>query len=179
MNRMFGARVFVFLVLALCFACRPATAQKSELPKLLLRVVNRHFTVGKRIPLDYLNVFSDGSVECQAIKFDTRDKDDVKKWRLSPDELGKLTSTLSDSEFRHLGHDYKLRRSVIDSWMEWDITIEQPSYRQDITLAFAGGSDQTALPEALGKLGCLILELRRTAYGDDNTAYYTPACTVR
>lgn len=177
MNRRFGLRTFGFFVLALCFACEQMTAAKPEHPKLLLRVVNRHFTVGKRIPSAYLKVFSDGSVECHAVRFGEHDKDDVKKMQLSTDELAKLTSALNDSGLRKLSHDYKLQRFVVDSWMEWDISIEQPR-RQDVRLAFAGGSGQTALPDALGKLGCLILELRRKAYGDDTTSY-NPACTVR
>lgn len=177
MNRTFGLRGLLFLLLALCFACRPTPAQKSELPKLLLRVVNRHFTVGKRIPSDYLKVFSDGSVECHAIKFGEHDEDDVKKGQLSPDELAKLTSALNDSGFQTLSDDYKLQRFVFDSWMEWDITIERPSqHSQNITLAFSGGNDDSKLPDALRKLGCQILELRRRVYGEAD-AYYRPACT--
>jgi len=177
MNCTFGLRTFGFFVLALCFACEQMTAEKPEHHKLLLRVVNRHFTVGKRIPSAYLKVFSDGSVECHAVKFGEHDKDDVKKMQLSADEFAKLTSALNESGLRELSHDYKLQRFVVDSWMEWEISIEQPR-RKNVTLAFAGGSVQTALPDALGKLGCLILELRRKAYGDDTTSY-SPACTVR
>jgi len=103
-------------------------------------------------------------------------KDDVKKMQLSADEFAKLTS-LSTRALRKLSHDYQLQRFVVDSWMEWDISIEQPR-RTNMTLAFAGGAGQIALPDALAKLGCLILELRRKAYGDDTT-YYNAACTVR
>ena len=177
MNRTFGLRVLLLFLLALCFACRPTTAQKSDLPKLLLRVVNRHFIVGKRIPSDYLKVFSDGSVECHAIKFEEHDEFDVKKGQLSPAELAKLTSALNDSGFQNLGDDYKLQRIVFDSWMEWDITIERPSlHSQNITLAFSGGNGDSKLPDALRKPGCQILELRRKVYGDDG-AYYNPACS--
>jgi hypothetical protein len=177
MNRKFGVRVLVFFVLALCFACRPTTAQESHLPKLLLRVVNRHFTVGKRIPSDYLKVFSDGSVECHAIKFGEHDEDDVKKGQLSPDDLAKLTSALNDSGFQDLSDEYKLQRVVVDSWMEWDITIERSwLHSQNITLAFSGGNGDSKLPDALRKLGCQILDLRRRVYGDDG-AYYNPACS--
>jgi hypothetical protein len=143
----------------------------------LLRIVNQHLTVGKRIPSDFVKLFSDGTVECHAVKF-WDEEDAVKKAQLSPDELAKAISVLNDGGLRQLSHDYKLHRFVIDSWMEWDITIEEPSHRQNVTLAFSGGSDQAALPGPLGRLGCLILELRRTAYGDD-TSYYSPACTVR
>jgi len=179
MNRRSGVRALGLYVLALCFSCCQTAGQRgSDASRLLLRVVNRHFTVGNRIPSDFLKVFSDGTVECRAVKFGEHDANAVKMTHLSRNELAKVISALDDSGFRHLSNDYKLQRFVIDSWMEWDITIEQPSHRQNVTLAFAGGSGQTALPDALGRLGCLILELRRTAYGDD-TNYYTPACTVR
>lgn len=179
MNRASAIRATGFCLLALCFSCVQAAGQTaSNAPTLLLRVVNRHFTVGKRIPSDFLKVFSDGTVECHAVKFGKHDEDAVKKTQLSPADLAKVNSTFNDSGFRQLSHGYKLHRLVVDSWMEWDITIKQPSHRQNITLAFAGGSDQTALPEAIGKIGCLILQLRRNAYGDDTT-YYAPACTVK
>ena len=116
-------------------------------------------------------------MECHAIK-SWNEEDAVKKAQLSPDKLANVISALNEDGLRHLSRDYKLHRFVVDSWMEWDITLEQPSHRQNVTLAFSGGSDQATLPEALGKLGCLILELRRSAYGDD-TSYYSEACTGR
>lgn len=177
MNRRFGLRAFECFVLALCFTWAQTAAEGQGHPKLLLRVVNRHFTVGKRIPSAYLMVFSDGSVECHALKFGRQDKDDVKKMQLSAEELAKLTSALHESGLQELSRDYKLQRFVVDSWMEWDISIEQP-HRKNVTVAFAGGSGQKVLPDALGKLGCLILELRHKAYGDDTT-YYSPACAVK
>lgn len=174
MNRTFGVQVLVFLVPTLYFACGQIIAQQSELPKPVLRVVNRHFTVGKRIPSEFLQVFSDGSVECHAIKFGEHDKDDVKKGQLTPNELASLTSALDNSG--GLSHDYKLQRFVWDSWMAWDITIEQPLPSQTVTLTFAGGSGDSDLPYALRNLGCQILELRRKVYGDD-IRYYNHACT--
>jgi hypothetical protein len=173
MNRTFGVRVLVFLAAAICFACGPMTAQESQLPRPVLRVVNRHFTVGKRIPSEFLKVFTDGSVECHAIDFGGRDKDGVKKGQLSPNELASLISALNNSG--GLSHDYKLQRFVLDSWMAWDITIEQPLPSQTITLAFAGGPRDSNLPYALRNLACQILELRRKVYGDD-VRYYDPAC---
>jgi len=147
----------------------------SEPPGVLLQVVNRHFTVGKRIPSTYLKVLSDGTIECQAI--DMHDVDAVKTTKISPSELARVTSLLSDSRLGNLSDRYAMQRFVIDSWMEWDITIDRTSLRSKrITLAFAGGSSDSKLPDALRKLGCQILELRRKLYGDDG-GYYTPACT--
>lgn len=154
-----------------------SSTKLSETPRVLLQVVNRHFTVGKRIPSNYLKVFSDGTVECQAI--DKHDGDAVRKTQISPNEVAQFTSVLNDPSLRDLSRDYSLQRFFIDSWMEWDITINRPSLPpQNITLAFAGGSGSSTLPDGLRKLGCQILELRRRAYGDDVT-YYKPACIGR
>lgn len=176
LDRSFGVRVVLLLVLALCFTCGMTRAQKSESPKLLLRVVNRHFTVGKRIPSDFLEVFSDGSVECHAIKFGEHDEDHVKKGQLSPDELVKLASALNESGFHSLSRVYKLQRFVTDSWMEWDISTGGPwLHSHNITLAFAGGNGDSKLPDSLRKVACQIVELRRKIYGDD-VGYYSRAC---
>ena len=148
-------------------------SKPSEPPRVLLHVVNRHFTVGKKIPSNYLKVLSDGSVESEAI--DEREAD-VKKAHLTASELSQITSVLNDPGLRDLSHRYALQRVVFDSWMEWDITINRSSSPpQNITLAFEGGTGDPKLPDALMKLGCEILELRRKVYGDD-VGYYSRAC---
>jgi hypothetical protein len=159
-------------------------ALHSQIPSsydsnVILEIVNRHFTVGKRIPSLYLRLFSDGTVECSTIKFGKHDVATTRKERLKPEELAQVTSILNDPSLRGSAHDYALQRVVFDSWMEWDITINRPSPSlppQNITLSFAGGSGDSKLPRALTRLGCQILELRRRTYGDDE-AYYKPACT--
>ena len=154
-------------------AGQASSKNPSERPRVLLEVVNRHFTVGKKIPSNYLKVLSDGSVECEAI--DKREVD-LKKAQLTASELSQITSVLNDPGVRDLGHSYALQRVVFDSWMEWDITINRSSPPpQNITLVFARGTGNPKLPDALTKLGCKILELRRSVYGQDE-AYYTPAC---
>ena len=156
-------------------AGQPSSTTPSEPPRVLLQVVNRHFTVGKKIPSTYLKVLSDGTVQCEAI--DNREVGAVRKAQLSPSELAQITSVLNEPGLRDLGHSYALRRVVFDSWMEWDITINRSSPPpQNITLAFAGGPGYPKLPDALTKLGCKILELRRSVYGQDE-AYYNPACS--
>jgi hypothetical protein len=120
---------------------------------------------------------SDGTIECHAITFGEEDKDPVKTTQLSADELAKLTAVLNDPRLRDLSARYRLERMFIDSWMEWEITIEQPLHSsQNITLSFAGGSGDLSLPASLKRLDCEILELRRRVYGEVD-AYYSPACT--
>ena len=174
MKSKFTLQVVFVSLSALVLTCNTIEGHKSEPTQFLLRVINLHFSVGKRIPSNYLIVYSDGSVECHSIKLDEHDKDDVKRVQLNRDDFAKLTTALSDTRLGELRHEYKLQRIVVGSWMEWDITMA-PSHRRTVKLSFAGGSGSTALPEALGKLGCLILDLRRSAYGDD-TSYYNPGC---
>jgi len=151
-----------------------AQASNTKPSRVLLQVVNRHFTVGKRISSTYLKVLSDGTIECHAI--DKHDADAAKKTQIGTSELVRVTSLLNDPSVRDLGHDYALHRFFIDSWVEWDITINRSSLPpQNVTLAFAGGQDASRLPDGLRRLGCQILQLRRKAYGDDQ-AYYKPAC---
>jgi hypothetical protein len=146
----------------------------SDSPKTLLQVTNEHITVGKRLPSTYLNLLSDGSIECGAID---RNAGGIKKTQVSPVELSQMISALNSEQLIHLGGSYALQRFVFDSWMEWDITISRPSRPvQNITLAFGGGRDYAKLPDALGELGCRILDLRYRCWGAEEP-YYKPACT--
>ena len=147
------------MLLSICmFVVGSNGALHSQIPsssdsKVILEIVNRHFTVGKRIPSLYLRLFSDGTVECSTIKFAEHDVATTKKERLKPDELAQVTSILNDPSLRDSAHDYALQRVVFDSWMEWDITINRPSLPpQNITLSFAGGSGNSKLPRALARL---------------------------
>src|SRR5579862_7433496 len=64
-----------------------SSTKLSKPPRVLRQVVNRHFTVGKRIPSNYLKLFSDGTVECQEI--DKHDLEGVKKTQMSRTNLRK------------------------------------------------------------------------------------------
>jgi len=57
---------FSLLVAISTVGLRLADAQPAEPAsrKLVLEVINRHFTVGKKVPSIYLRVFSDGTAEC-------------------------------------------------------------------------------------------------------------------
>jgi hypothetical protein len=131
--------------------------------------------VGKKIPSQYLRLFSDGTVECSTVKFDEHDTSRTKKGRLKPEELAEANAIINDPSLRDVKGRYVIDRLMIDSWMDWDIRIRSPKNSQRITISFAGASQMWGYPQSLSKLGCLILKLRGQTYGD-STAYYSPAC---
>ena len=175
-----AASVFIVPVIG-----QTSSTKFPEPRRVLLEVVNRHFTMDMKIPSIYLKVMSDGKIECHAIKFGEKDEDSVKTMQLSLHELAKITAVLNNPRLRDLNQRYELHPDFTDSWMEWEININQPSVsvRRNITLAFAGGSGVSSIPVSLRKLGCEILELRRRVYGQVDgygpkmaEEYYRPAC---
>jgi len=51
-------------------------AKSSPSAKLILEVMNRHFTVGRKIRSVYLRVYSDGTAECHTVKYTGDETDD-------------------------------------------------------------------------------------------------------
>lgn len=70
-----GATVFTA-----CFA------KSRARPELILEVINKHFTVGRKIPSVYLRVYANGVVECHSVKY-WDEVDSVKKATLNTHEL--------------------------------------------------------------------------------------------
>jgi len=132
-------------------------------------VINKHFTVGKKIPSVYLIVFSDGTAVCHTEKF--WDEADVTKTKaLSAEELGKLKAVISEPKLLDVKKRYELMHFVIDSWMEWDIKLQHPGSVQRIqVVSFSPDSARERnqpYPDALVNLGCSILRIRNDVYGD-------------
>ncbi len=146
----------------------------SKTTEVLLEVVNRHFTIGKKIPSVYLRLFSDGTAECHTMN--SGEKDAVKIKHLQPKEFAEVQTVLNQPGLRDVKGRYELPRMVFDSWMEWDLRIGDSAPLQNVTVSFAGSAGQRGYPDALRRLGCLIVKLRNEVYGD-NTDYYQPACT--
>src|SRR5947207_5625034 len=95
-----------------------ANALKSGLSsKVILEVINRHFTVGKRIRSVYLRVFSNGTAECHTEKY-WDEPDIVKKKVLAPEDFEALRTLLAQPELLSVKHRYERMYPVIDSWME-------------------------------------------------------------
>ena len=143
--------------------------QSSSSAKSILEVINRHFTVGRKIRSVYLRIYSDGMAECHTEKY-WDEPDIVKHKTLDPGELQRLQAVLDNPELLHANKKYGLMAPVLDSWMEWDIRVPHGWHAQKIKVlnfspASARNSNQ-AYPPAVLKLGCSIWKLRNEVYGD-------------
>jgi hypothetical protein len=145
--------------------------------QVILEVKNKHFTVGRKIPSVYLRVFSDRSVECHSLKYTGDEVDIVKKKTLTPDEFERVRALVDQPELLNVRKRYGLMRTVVDSWMEWDIKLQHAGRVQNITVAAfsprsARGRNRP-YPDALVKLGCSISTLR------DEVCSYEPGYQLR
>ena len=136
--------------------------------KIILEVINRHFTVGKKIPSIYLRVFSNGTAECHTEKF--WDEADVVKTKvLSEEEFERLKAVINDPNLLDVQKRYELMHFVVDSWMEWNIKLAHSGMVQRIqVVSFSPDSARERnqpYPDALVKLGCSILRTRNEVYG--------------
>ncbi len=149
--------------------------KSSPSAKLILEVINRHFTVGRKIRSVYLRVYSDGTAECHTVKYTGHETDDrpdiVKQKTLAPGELQSLEAALNNPELLQVQKKYGLMSPVIDSWMEWDIRVPHGWHKEKIkVLNFSPASARKKnqpYPPALLNLGCLIWKLRNDVFGDE------------
>jgi hypothetical protein len=143
--------------------------------KVILEVVNNHFTMGRKTPSLYLRLFSNGTAECHAVKF-TGQEDGVKKEALPPKEFAEITAVLNQPGLQGVKGRYDRPRIVIDSWMEWELRAPGSQPMQDVTISFGHATQRPrTYPKALATVGCQILKIRAELCGD-NTDYYRPAC---
>lgn len=167
-------------LLAFSAACLGLAATKpNHHAKVILEVVNRHFTVGQIIPSIYLRVYSDGTAECRTLKYTGHEHNVPKRQKIAAAELQSLEAALDDPGLRLLKEKYELMYPVIDSWTEWDIIVSREPRPQKIkVLDFALNIEVRDLrpaereknlpyPPALLKLGCLIWKVRNQVYGDE------------
>jgi hypothetical protein len=172
-----GPRFSAVSVVGACILFSPSIflwlhASKSEAsPQIILEVINRHFTVGLEIPSVYLRVFSDGTAECHTVKYTGDEPDVVKRKALTPDDLSELRTVIENKELLNVKKKYESVNTVIDSWMEWIVSVPHNSGTQRIqVLNFSPGSAReknTPYPDALVRLGCSIWKLRYETYGDE------------
>jgi len=165
--------VFPWTLVALLLSAGVALAAWSlradPSPKLILEVINRHFTVGRKIRSVYLRVYSNGMAECHTEKY-WDEADVVKRKMLGPGELQRLRAVLDNPELSHVSKNYGLMYPVIDSWMEWEIRVPHGWHMEDIkVLNFAPEAARRknqAYSRAVLHLGCSIWKLRNEVYGD-------------
>jgi len=163
----------IFFMLRCEAEIRPsASGRTAPGQKIILEVINKHFTVGRKIPSVYLRVFSGGTAECHTKKF--WEEADVTKTRtLDAEELEKLKAVINEPNLSGVKKRYELMLFVMDSWMEWDIKLQHPRGTQRIEVASfspeAARERKQPYPDALVKLGCSILKTRNYVYGDART----------
>lgn len=145
-------------------------ANDSSAP-VILEVINRHFTVGKKIPSVFLRVSSDRTVECHPLSYTGEDTGVVKKKILRPKEFEGVKALVDQPELPKVKNRYELTHPVFDSWMEWDIKIQHPDGVQNITVAnFSPESTRgpsQPYPDALVMLGCSISKMRGEVCADE------------
>jgi hypothetical protein len=171
----FLPRALLVLLLSGAVSLGVSGAKSGPSAKLILEVMNRHFTVGRKIRSVYLRVYSDGTAECHTVKYTGDETDDgpdiVKQKTLAPVELQSLEAVLHNPELLQVEKKYGLMYTVIDSWMEWDIRVPHGWHKEKIkVLNFSPASarkENHPYPPALLKLGCLIWKLRNDVFGDE------------
>jgi hypothetical protein len=138
---------------------------------VLLEVINRHFTVGKKIPSVFLIVSSDRTVQCHSWTPVREDTGVVKKTVLTPKEFEEVEALVGRPDLPKVKKRYELVHPVFDSWMEWDIKIQHPDGVQNITVANFSPEPGRGLsqpyPDALVMLGCSISKMRDYVCGDE------------
>jgi hypothetical protein len=185
-----AARLFQVARIAVCLAASTTfcalytqtdgesgkTATPASTVKVILEVVNNHFTVGRKIPSIYLRLFSDGSAECHAVRFSGHEQENIKTGYVPPKEFDEIKAALNQTGLRIVDGRYDLPWVVLDSWMEWGLKGSDSQLGQDVTISFGPETEHShPYPEALRNLGCQILKIREKVYGD-RTGYYRPAC---
>lgn len=138
-------------------------------PRLILEVINRHFTVGKKIPSVYLRVYENGTAECHTEKY-SKEPDVVKTKAIPAHEIEKLKRVLEDRALSNARRRYERMYPVVDSWMEWTIKVRHSRNNQTIQIAgfapWAANKENQPYPDVVLKLGCSIEKLRREVYGE-------------
>ena len=141
--------------------------------KVILEVINRHFTVGKKIRSVYLRLFSDGTAECHTERY-SDEQDIVKRKVLAAEDLEGLKAVLKQPELSSVKPRYELMAPVIDSWMEWTIKVPHGQNIQTIEVAnfnpTAAKERKEPYPDVLVKLGCSIWKIRSDVYADEVAA---------
>jgi hypothetical protein len=88
-------------------------AKSESSPRVILEVIDRHFTMGRKIPSVYLRVFSDGTAECHTVRYTGDEAEIVKKEKLSQVELGRLKSLIDTPELLNVKKRYELMHAVM------------------------------------------------------------------
>lgn len=139
-------------------------------PTPVLDVINRHFTIGEKIPSVYLRVLSDRTAECHTLAFSGHEPNVVKKKTLAPEEFKRLTELLNDPGLLSVKSRYESNGTIVDSWMEWDIKIQHADSSQKLEVVNFSPSWlglAQPYPDPLLRLGCAVWKIRDDVFGDE------------
>jgi hypothetical protein len=150
----------------------PLSTQQAPPTKLVLEVIATKFDIGPSEKYLYLAIYSDRSVEFQAMGPAWSDKPSPTKLKkiLTQGDFARLESLLNQPSLLNLKPKYPSRWDVIDAGTSWDITLPHTQSQQKVeVVAFDPEEARRShryYPDALVKLGCTIELLRNDVTGD-------------
>jgi hypothetical protein len=156
----------------------PTSAVPGTHATPVLEVINKHCRVGEKIPSIYLKVFSDRIAECHTLAYSGREREVAKKKTLPAGEFERLMAVLDAPELLNVKSRYESTRMIIDSWMEWDVSIQRPGHAQKIEVVNFSPSwfgMAQPYPDALLHLGCSVWKIRDQIYGTE-PGHSDPKC---
>jgi hypothetical protein len=172
--------LFALLVLSsfLTFSA-PAGAQQSR-RTLLLEAVATTYDIHRTETLVYLRVYSDGFTEAHPtheVDFRTLA---LKQAEIPAPELARLQELLASPKIRALNDEYERNWGSIDFGTKLAITVRQDENPKTITLInfqpFLARHRKQPYPVEIGKLGCIIWELRTNVFKEPPDKDYVRGC---
>ena len=172
------SRAFLTLVFLLAL---PRLTQPQQFGRtLLVEVILTTYDIHRTETLVYLRVFSDGFAEAHPtheVDFRTLT---LKQAQIPASDLAKLRILLSPAQTHALDDKYTREWGNVDFGTEWAITIIQPEDKKTISLVnfqpFLARKKKQPYPAEVEKLGCMIWELRRSAFNEPLEKDYIRGC---
>jgi hypothetical protein len=149
----------------------PQSTRPTPPAELILEVIATKFDIGRSEKSLSLAVYSDRSVEFQAIGPAWSDKPSSTRLKktLTQADFARLESLLNQPSVLNLKPKYPSRLDVIDAGTSWDITLQHAQSLQKVEIvAFDPEEARRShrhYPDALVKLGCTIKLLRNDITG--------------
>jgi hypothetical protein len=149
----------------------PPSTQQASPAELILEVIATKFDIGPSEKYLYLAIYSDRSVEFQAMGPAWSDKPSPTKLKktFSKADFARLETLLNQPSVLNLKPKYPSRLDVIDAGTSWDITLQHTQSLQKVEIvAFDPEEARRShrhYPDALVKLGCTIKLLRNDITG--------------
>ena len=124
----------IVLFHSIVLSCLALGQNPTSSKKIVVQVINKHYTMGRGVPSVYLRVFSNGTVECHTMKYTGVEAELVKKKTLTAEEFDGLRVLLESPGLTQVEKRYALMYRGVDSWMEWDIKVPHGPHMQEILM---------------------------------------------